>query len=122
MAKDTSLQENFSELQEAINSYVNARVNYWKITLIEKVARAGTYLFTSVLVLAAATFLYLLLSLAFSFWFAEHQGSLVNGILISAGVYALIVFILVLFRKKIFANSIVKNLAEIIYEDEEKRA
>jgi ABC-type phosphate/phosphonate transport system permease subunit len=122
MAKETSLQENFSELQEAISSYVDARFNYWKITLIEKVARAGTYLFTTILVLAAATFVYLLLSLAFSFWFAENHGSLVNGILISAGVYALIVSVVVLFRRKIFANSIVKNIAEIIYEDEEKKA
>ncbi|MDF1571105.1 MAG: hypothetical protein P1P82_05755 [Bacteroidales bacterium] len=121
MAKDTSLQENFSELQEAFNSYVNARINYWKITLIEKVARAGTYLFTTFLVLAAATFIYLLLSLAFSFWFAEHHGSLVNGLLIAAGVYALIVFIIVLFRKNIFANSIVKNIADIIYEEEDKK-
>ncbi len=121
MSKETSLQENFSELQEAINSYVNARLNYWKITLIEKVARAGTYLFSAMLLLAAATFIFLLLSLAFSFWFAEHHGSLVNGILISAGVYALIVFIIFLFRRKLFANSIVKNIADIIYEDEEKK-
>ncbi len=121
MSKDTSLQENLSELQEAINSYVNARLNYWKITLIEKVARAGTYLFTAILLLAAATFIFLLLSLAFSFWFAEHHGSLVNGILISAGAYALIVFILFLLRRKLFANSIVKNIADIIYEDEEKK-
>jgi hypothetical protein len=121
MAKETSLQENFSELQEAISSYVNARINYWKITLIEKMARAGTYLFTTFLVLASASFIFLLLSLAFSFWFAEHHGSLVNGLLISAGAFAIIVFILFLLRRKIFANSIVKNMADIIYEDEEKK-
>lgn len=121
MAKETSLQENFSELQEAISSYVNARINYWKITLIEKMARAGTYLFTTFLVLASASFIFLLLSLAFSFWFAEHHGSLVNGLLISAGAYAIIIFISFLLRRKIFANSIVKNMADIIYEDEEKK-
>lgn len=121
MAKDTTLQENFTELQEAINSYVNARINYWKITLIEKVARVGTYLFITVLLLVSAIIIYLLLSLAFSFWFADYYGSLSQGLLISAGVLVILVFFLYLLRRKIFANSIVKNMADIIFEDKEKK-
>lgn len=119
MAQHPSLQENFSELQEAVQSYINARLNYWKITLIEKTARAGTYLFSSVLVLFSALFVFLLLSFAFSYWFADHHGTMTQGLLISAGAFIVIVAIVYLLRRKLFANSIVKNIASIIYEDED---
>lgn len=120
MAKDTTIQENLSELQEAIHSYVNAKLNYWKITLIEKLARGGTYLFTTVLLLMSAIIILLLLAFAFSFWFADYYGTISQGLLISAGAFLIIIFIIFLLRRKIFANSIVKNMAEIIFEDKEE--
>ncbi|MFO7852470.1 MAG: hypothetical protein ACQERS_04300 [Bacteroidota bacterium] len=115
-----SLQDNFSELQEAVQGYVEARINYWKITIIEKMARVGTYIFSSMLMLFSALFIFLLLALAFSFWFAANHGTITEGLLISAGVFALISIIAYLFRRKIFANSIVKNIAAVIYDDEDK--
>lgn len=120
MAKDTTIQENLSELQEAIQSLVNAKLNYWKITLIEKLARVGTYLFITVMLLMSAIIILLLLAFAFSFWFADYYGTISQGLLISAGAFLIIIFIIFLLRRKIFANSIVKNMAEIIFEDKEE--
>lgn len=119
--ENNSLQENFTELQDAIQSYVKARINYWKLTVIEKVAKAGTFLFSTILVLLSVMFIFLLLSLAFSFWFEANHGTIVQGLLISAGMFALLAIVLYVLRKRLFVNNIVKNIAIIIYDDEEEK-
>jgi hypothetical protein len=117
---NNSIHDNFSELQEAVQGYVEARINYYKVTLIEKAAKVGTYMFSSTLILFSVLFIFLLLALAFSFWYAANKGSISEGLLISAGAFALIAFIAYLLRRKLFANSIVRNLASVLYEDEDK--
>jgi uncharacterized membrane protein (DUF485 family) len=117
---NNSIHENFSELQEAVQGYVEARINYYKITLIEKAAKVGTYMFSSTLILFSVLFIFLLLALAFSFWYASNIGSISEGLLISAGVFALISVIAYLLRRKLFANSIVRNIASVLYDDEDK--
>lgn len=117
---NNSIHENFSELQEAVQGYVEARINYYKITLIEKAAKVGTYIFSSTLILFSVLFIFLLLALAFSFWYASNIGSISEGLLISAGVFALISVIAYLLRRKLFANSIVRNIASVLYDDEGK--
>ncbi|MEE4215851.1 MAG: hypothetical protein V2I34_12355 [Bacteroidales bacterium] len=117
---NNSIHENFSELQEAVQGYVEARINYYKITLIEKAAKVGTYMFSSTLILFSVLFIFLLLALAFSFWYASNIGSISEGLLISAGVFALLSVIAYLLRRKLFANSIVRNIASVLYDDEDK--
>ena len=117
---NNSIHDNFSELQEAVQGYVEARINYYKITLIEKAAKVGTYMFSSTLILLSVLFIFLLLALAFSFWYAANKGSITEGLLISAGLFALIAFIAYLLRRKLFANSIVRNIASVLYDEEDK--
>ncbi len=117
---DNTIKENFTELNDAITGYINAKINLWKVIFIEKIAKAGTYLFSAILILLSILFILLLLSMAFSFWFAAYYCTIAQGFLISAGIYTLIAIMVFLLRRRLFSNNIVKNVASIIYDEEDE--
>jgi len=118
--KDKSLQENFSELSGVVKSYIDARINLWKVNLLENVTKAGVYLLTSIFMLVVILFILLLLTLAFSFWYeAGNHGTLTEGLLLSAGFFVLVALVVFLLRKRFFANHIIKNIAPLIFNEDE---
>ncbi|MBN2173635.1 MAG: phage holin family protein [Bacteroidales bacterium] len=117
---DHSLVENLSELKEAAKKYIQANIDLVKIRLMEKLIRTGTYFFSVITVIIVIAFILMSLTLAFSFWYGKYYDDLVGGFLISAGFYILIGLALIIFRKSIFTNSIIRNLAKILFSDNEK--
>lgn len=121
--KDKSLHENFSELSGVVKSYIDARINLWKVHLLENVTKAGVYLLTFILIWIASLFILLLLAFGFSFWYeASNFGPLSEGFLLSAGFFVLLALLVFLLRKKLFANHIVKNIAPLIFNEDKKEA
>jgi hypothetical protein len=116
-----SLSESFSELNQAVRNYVDARIRYWKVLLLEKSTRAITFLFSSVVVLITLVTSLIFLGFAFSFWFEEKGGSLWLGFLITAGFHLFLTLIFFLFRKAIFSGSIIKNLRDLLFPDKEEK-
>lgn len=115
MQRDT-FKENISELNDIVQGYVQARMNLWKVDLLEKLTRIGTYFITSILVLVSVLMVLMLLSFAFSYWFGQNYGSTATGFLISGGVYVLLIIIGFIFRKQLFSNPIVKHISAIIFQ------
>jgi len=119
----TPLAENISELTEIMKKYIAARMDLIKVTLLEKVTRSGTYFFSFTVIIFIVFAVLLLLTFAFSFWYGENVGEIYGGFLIAAGFYLILGIILYLLRGPIFSNNIIKNLASIIFaenEEEEK--
>jgi hypothetical protein len=112
--------ESLFGLKEVFQNYITARVNLWKIVLIEKVAKAGTVIMTSITVLTFSTFILLFLTFAFSFWYGEKYGSLAIGFLIAAGFYLLVSLIVILLRKAIFSGALIKGLKSALFSEKEK--
>lgn len=115
-----SLSENFAELNEAIKGYIDARIRYLKVLLLEKTTRAGTFFFSSVVILVTLLAFLIFLGFAFSFWYAEKGGSLWIGFLITAGFDLLLTLVFYLFRKIIFARSIIRNIRELLFPEKEE--
>ncbi|NJK97811.1 MAG: hypothetical protein HC905_25475 [Bacteroidales bacterium] len=114
------LFESLSGLKDVLQNYVTARVNLWKIILIEKLARTGTAVITSVTVLTFTAFFILFLIFAFSFWYGEKYGSLAAGFLISGGFFLFLALIVILFRKPIFSGMLIKGLKSVLFSDNDK--
>jgi hypothetical protein len=110
-----SFKENISELNDIIQGYLQARINLWKVEMLEKFTRIGTYFITTILILASLLMLLMLFAFAFSFWYGETQGSISTGFLISGGIYLLIITLGYLFRRQLFSNHLVRNLSSIIF-------
>lgn len=116
--ENKTLQENLSELNDVVQSYLSARLNLVKVILLEKIAKIGVYLFTSAFLMVAGLGILLLLSFAFSFWYGERYGSVAMGFLIATLFYTSITFAIYGFRRQLFANNIIRNISKIFFEDE----
>ena len=118
-----SFKENISELNDIVQGYLQARINLWKVEMLEKFTRIGTYFITTILILVSLLMVLMLVSFAFSFWYGKVYGSISVGFLISGGVYLLIIILGYLFRRQIFSNHLVKHLSSVIFNpksDDEK--
>lgn len=115
-----ALSENFAEITSAVKKYINARIDLLKLTLLQKITRAGTYMLTFVTVLVSLFSILIFLMFAFSFWYGEKTGSLSTGFLISAGFFAVLMIIIFLLRKVIFSNTIVRIFSHILFSDEDQ--
>ncbi len=118
--KDQSLQKNFTELNETIKKYINTKINYWKIVMVEKVYKVWASFFLFTLLVVSFLFVFLLLAFAFAFWYGQTQGDLASGFLISAGAFVIIVGIVYLLRKPLFSNHFIRKISSVIFDDEDE--
>ena len=118
MARDT-LIESVGELGDSVKSYVNARVDLWKLSFLERFSKSSTFFLTAIVVILTIAMLLLMFAFAFSFWYAESYGNLTGGFLISGGGILVVGIIVILFRRLIFTNGILKKFSKFLFEDEE---
>nr|WP_319399291.1 hypothetical protein [uncultured Carboxylicivirga sp.] len=111
-----SLKDNISELNESVKDYMDVKVQLTKVNLLEKSSKVGTYFITSITLIITLLFCLLLLALAFSFWY----GNMVQGLLISVLFFAILAVIILLFKNKIIGDQVVRGLASIILDDDDK--
>jgi len=116
--KKHSLTENISELNDIIKSYLEARIDLWKVLFLEKTTKLGTYFISAISIVVAILFMFVFLAFAFSFWYGDTYGKISDGFLISAGFFVLMAILLFLLRKPLFSNSIIKKVASLIFTDE----
>ena len=116
--KNNTLSESFTRVNQAVSTYVESRVDLLKIQMLEKITRIGTYFLSSVFAIVAILFVFLMLGMAFSYWYGETKGSIIHGFLITAGFFLILAFISFLFRKRLFSNQIVRNISGVVFEEE----
>ena len=115
--KNKTLSESFSELNDVLKSYLAARIKLWKVLMLEKATKAGTYTFTTLVVLISLFSCLLFLGFAFSFWYGETQGSISTGFLISAGFSLLVMFLIYLLRRRIFSRNIIRHSKDFLFDE-----
>jgi hypothetical protein len=114
-----SFSENVNEIIKIARSYLNARIELWKLSLLEKVSLAGSFLIVSIIVVFIIAFCLLFISLAFAYWYEQMTGDLAAGFLILAGFYLLLGLILIIGRKTFILGPIIRSLSAILYENDE---
>ncbi|MCB0804987.1 MAG: hypothetical protein KDC05_04260 [Bacteroidales bacterium] len=119
MKKNRSLTENLEELNDVVKSYINARIRLFQLIMLDKFAKAGTFIITSILVMISGAFILLLLTLAFSYWYGNTYGSLAEGFLISAGFFVIVTLIVYAMRKSFITNLIIRVISELFNHQDE---
>ena len=115
------LSENLAEITAAVKSYINTRIDLLKLTLLQKITKAGTFMLTFVSVLVSLFAVLIFLMFAFSFWYGQETGSLAIGFLISAGVFLILLVLIYLLRRVIFSNTLVRIFSHILFSDEDQK-
>jgi hypothetical protein len=118
---DRSKNGIFSEIKDAVEENIDARLELLQIQASDKAARlvgAMTYG-----IAAGSLFVFGLLFLSFvaGFYFSYITGSRTQGFGIVVGIYALLIFLLIIFRKRFVAfisNIIIAIIFENIDEEE----
>ncbi len=116
---DKTFHGNVTEIISIARSYVNARIELWKLSLLEKASLAGAFFLSSVIFVLIIAFCLLFVSLAFAIWYGQNTGDFALGFLITAGFYVIIGIIFLLAKNYLIAGPVIKNLSSIICKDDE---
>jgi hypothetical protein len=111
--------EGFSKIIEVIKGYVNSRIDFIKLGLLQKLTRAGVFLLTFVSVIISTFAVVMFLMFSFSFWYGDHTGNLSEGFLLSSIFFLLILFLIYLLRRVFFSKILIKTLSRILFSDDE---
>jgi hypothetical protein len=114
-----SFTSNVAEVITIARSYLNSRVELWKLSLLEKVSLAGAYFLSSVIVVLIGAFFLLFISLAFAFWYGQTTGNIATGFLITAGFYVVIGIIFLLGRDFLITRPLIRAISSIIYKSDD---
>jgi hypothetical protein len=111
--------EGFSKIIEVIKGFVNSRIDFIKLGLLQKLTRAGVFLLTFVSVIISTFAVVMFLMFSFSFWYGDHTGNLSEGFLLSSIFFLLILFLIYLLRRVFFSKILIKTLSRILFSDDE---
>jgi hypothetical protein len=115
-----SLSKNIDEIITISRSYINTRIELWKLALLEKASLGGAFFISSIIIVLIGAFCLLFISMAFAFWYGQTTGNTAVGFLILTGFYLVLGIIFVLSRKTLVVGPIIRSLSEILYNDDEQ--
>ncbi len=98
---------------EIIKEYISKRIDLIKMEITEKVTLSAGVVLLGVLISIAFLFFIILLNIGLGLLIGYWLGNYAYGMLIMAGIYLLIIVVLILSRKAIkdsVANMIIKKL------------
>jgi hypothetical protein len=98
------IRENFALFKE----YVELRLELVKLQGVRMASRSLSILVTAFVVSMLALFILLFLGLTFSAWISSLTGSVIFGYLATAGAYLLLLILVVLLRKPLLQNPLIR--------------
>ncbi|MFW5755906.1 MAG: hypothetical protein ACOCWK_04845 [Tangfeifania sp.] len=114
-----NLTENIGELSGSAKSYVQAKIDLAKLTLLGKISRFTSSLFTLIVVVLFSMLVIGFGAAAFAIWYGQTYNNYFEGVLIAGGCLILVGLVFVLLRHKILTNPLLRNFSEILFEEDE---
>lgn len=111
-SKSPGLTELMLDLLEQLKSYVNMRIDYFKLQVAEYLIRFFSSLTLFIVIFWIAFFAVFFGSFAFAYWFGETTGMWAVGFLIVAGFYILLAVLVYVFRRILIIRPFTKLILE----------
>ncbi len=109
----------FEELKQIIIAYFEAKVQLYRISAYEKVAKVMAVLFSSIVITILIFFLLFFLSISGGFYFAALLNSNALGFLIIFGLYVILLIFVIIYKKTILEKYITNKVIEQLFEKED---
>jgi hypothetical protein len=119
MKETNTPQDNFEQLYTDLKDYVKLQTEYMKVEFVEKltILLSAFIIISLVIALAFGGMFYLFFSLAY---FLESMvGSLGIAFSLIAGLYLILILILIIFRNALVVNPIVRFLSNLFLQKNE---
>lgn len=104
------------DLGSAIVSFLETYYKLAVINLAKKTSGVGASVFTAIVIGILGFFVVLFAALALSHWLGTLVNSLIGGYLLTAGIFLFILFVLLIFRKKLLVRYIRNQIIRKIYD------
>ena len=113
------ITESITGLNDSVKDYIQARLDLYKLLLLKKTTQSMSFLFGMLIVILLCTLIILFAGAAFTFWYGNTYGNYLDGALMVMGFFVLISVFFIVFRKTFLTSVFLKNISEIIYEENE---
>ncbi len=114
---DNNFRTFFEESRELLKDYFGARVDLVRLQAAGKISRALGLFFSLILASLLAFFIIIFLGMVVGFWMGTVTGSNAIGFLISTGIFAILLAILVIFRKSMIQKPVMDRILGVLVED-----
>ncbi len=111
------LKENANAIQENIKGYIDTNIEYYKLWGFKVAMKSTTLLFKFFLIALCIMFILLFVSVAVSISIGRMLDSYALGFLSVAGIYLLIILLLVFVKNKFLEGKILEKFSEIFFND-----
>lgn len=108
MENAPNIWEFLEETKQSLNEYIELKIQIFSLKFIRKSSTIAGMLASLLLLLLMAFIILLFAGITLGFWLSGYFNSYVTGFGATTGVLVLITFILVLLRKQLFINPIIR--------------
>jgi Putative Actinobacterial Holin-X, holin superfamily III len=115
-----NLKEDAKDVLNHVGDYAETFYKLSLVRLTKKVSDIASGVVNSVLIFFIGLCILLFISFAGAWWLGDVTNSRALGFLLIAGFYLLIIFVLVLMRKKVISPFIRNTLIRKIYEEKDQ--
>ena len=115
-----NLKEDAKDILNHAGDYAETFYKLNLVRLTKKVSDIGSGLVSSVFIFFISLCILLFISFAGAWWLGDITNNRALGFLLIAGFYLLIVFVLILMRKKVISPFIRNTLIRKIYEEKDQ--
>lgn len=102
----------------SVRQYVNMQIDRFALKGAEKMSWFSNKVIVTVIYIVSAMVLFLLLCFALSYFFGELLGSNALGFLCTSGIVLIVILIVFLLRKKLFANQMARMYTKLLLGDD----
>jgi hypothetical protein len=115
------LKNNIAELNDSVKQYVQVKFDLFKLLLLKKTTTFVNYLLSYLVIILFSVIIITFLCAAFAVWYGQKFNNYVEGVLIATGILAILALLFIVFRKKIFTDTLLNNFSEILFDDDEQK-
>lgn len=119
LMKNKLMETNYKEVISEVKSYASMRFDLIRLELLEKLSKIISLILLVFVCVLISIIVFTYLSILLLLWLNDVFSSMIPGVCIVAGVYAILLTAMIIFRKKVFLNPIVSALSKIIFSDKE---
>lgn len=110
----------FVQIKDMVEEYVDDRMLLLKLQATEKAAKASSTLFLGIMVTFISLILFMIISFIAGYYISQAVDSYPGGFAILAGIYILLIFILVFIHKRYTGKKIIDSIIKFSFDTKEK--
>ena len=117
MKPTDSISEAVGEVYGYSKAYLQQQLEYFKLDIAERVSRSLSLAITVFVMVMLFLLILLFASLALGIYLGEQYGSYPKAFLLVSGGYAVVTFLLLLFRRTLVTNPILSRIIKVFFQN-----